>query len=159
MATAAYDALAWSCNQVPAGARNPPTRKRVRGEELHGERTSLRGQPLPSIHRKVGRCSYEGGKHSTSPLAAGRPQRASRVSIRTESSNTPARPRSEHSSDIVEAETSPAGVCPRRRLEPSPLSVPVVEVGRAAQHVVLPAGPNSDLVAVGVLGDPERVLR
>jgi hypothetical protein len=40
-----------------------------------------------------------------------------------------------------------------------PLAVPVVEVRGAAEHVVGVSCPNADLVAVGVLGDPELVLR
>src|SRR4051794_2452480 len=38
-------------------------------------------------------------------------------------------------------------------------AVPVLEVGGAPEHVVLPAGPDADLVAVRVLRDPELVLR
>src|SRR4051795_12492512 len=41
----------------------------------------------------------------------------------------------------------------------SALAVPVLELLRAAQHVVLVADPDTNLVAVRVLGDPRLVLR
>src|SRR5205814_3571536 len=45
------------------------------------------------------------------------------------------------------------------RDQASALAVPVLEVVAAAQHVVLAARPDPDLVAVRVLRDPELVLR